>query len=260
MNKLSVPEPEELAGLRAKTAHRREYLGILEMELFNTRAALQEFTDEYTARLGPLEIEYQRLERLMDEAIEEDELGPGSAQGHNGHREQQSSQEQPGPERRSARQALKIKNPNYERKIRELFRNLAKRFHPDLASKPEEKEAREKIMARINQAYSARDLRTLETLAKEHAALIGGTAEGPAAELARLKIELRELEAMIFEVEHTIRELDFSPAWQMRSEVQSERQAGRDKLGDMQGNVKERIAELREHLLDLGVNPKFVNA
>jgi len=261
--KLTHAGQEELAALRAKAAHRREYLGILELELFNTRAALQEFSDEYNARLGPLENEYQRLEQLMDAAIEEEEAAyrkqPAGSNGSRGRRPHQDRRKGPASRTSTAR-LPRAKDADYERKIRELFRNLAKRFHPDLVNAPDEKQQREKIMARINQAYTARDLKALESLAKDYAAQMNGKSGGPAAELAHLKVELRQLEAMIFEVEHTIRELDLSAAWQLRSEVSSERQAGRDMLGDLEANIKGRIAELREHLLDLGVEPELVNA
>jgi peptidoglycan hydrolase CwlO-like protein len=262
MKKLTQVGQEELAALRAKVAHRREYLGILEMELFNTRAALQEFTAEYNARLGDLEAEYQRLESLMDAAFEEEEAArqkPGASPNGRAYSKKARGSHRQRPRHKASR-LPRAKDPEYERKIRELFRNLAKRFHPDLASEPDEKEQREQIMAKINAAYTARDLGALESLAKDYAAQVNGNSGEPAAEFAHLKVELRHLEAMIFELEHTIRELDLSPAWQLRSEVNSERLAGRDMLGDMELNIKERIAELREHLLDLGVEPELVNA
>lgn len=259
MKELSVQVEEELIALRARVDHRREYLNILEIELFNTRASLQEFTMIYGARISPFENEEQRLKTLLEEAItqkmasndqpprQREPRGAGQAtEGNENHR--------------NARKLPSAQNPDFERKIRELFRNLAKRFHPDLAFDPEEKKNREQIMAQVNQAYGARDLQTLEKLASQAAPSNNGHSSGAKAEVIRLKVELRHLEAMIFEVEHTIRELDLSPAMQLRTEVNIERQAGRDLLADIEINLKERIAHLREDLLDLGVDARLVDA
>lgn len=140
-----------------------------------------------------------------------------------------------------------------------MFRNLAKRFHPDLAGDDVDREQREKIMAQINEAYSSRDMKTLQSLAERAKASRNGSSRSPKVELARLKMELSDLEAMVFEVEHTIRELDNSPAMQMRTEYKIETQAGRDMLADLRESYQMRIDELREHLIDLGVEPEDLN-
>lgn len=246
---------EELNALRKKVAHRREYLKLLQFELMNTRAALQEFTDLYSARLGPLEAEYCRLEALMDEAIAFEEAqaeasaSKGKDAGRSGGR---------GNEKREVTLKKKASDPEVEQKMRELFRNLAKRFHPDLVNDPKEKARRQGIMARINAAYSARDLPALESLARHTEVAANGHAPDPSAELAHLKMELADLEAMIFEVEHTIRELDLSPAMQLRSDYESERNAGRDLFIDLERSLKERIDELREHLFELDIAPELI--
>ena len=51
------------------------------------------------------------------------------------------------------------------RRTRTLYRALAKRFHPDLASDPSEKPWREQMMTKVNDAYRAQDLAALRQLA-----------------------------------------------------------------------------------------------
>lgn len=258
MNKSLSPHLyEDLSAMRAKVAHRREYLQLLQTELFNTRAYLQEFTDLYNAKMSKLENEYARLQRLLEESGTEDEP-PGE------YRRRFHQHGRPGRKHTRSgkatdeRQALPS-NPEYEEQIRLLFRNLAKRFHPDLAENPREKKERERIMAEINVAYTARDLKALESLAKQPKASSNGTPVSPSAELASLKVELGHLEGMIFEVEHTIRELDLSPAMQMRSDYQSGNRYGRNLFEDLRSNLQERIDELREHLLGLGLEPEEID-
>ncbi len=45
-----------------------------------------------------------------------------------------------------------------------LYRDLARRYHPDLARTPEERERREVMMLRVNQAFRERDLSALQAL------------------------------------------------------------------------------------------------
>lgn len=260
---LTTRTQEEINELRAKIERQREYLDILEMELFNTRAYLQEFTDIYSREIGPLEVELSRLTDILEAETAYDappdpgEQFKGQAGGNN---KETGGQEKGGKGKHTRRNVAEAaKDADYEKKIRELFRNLAKRFHPDLAGDDVDREQREKIMAQINEAYSSRDMKTLQSLAERAKASRNGSSRSPKVELARLKMELSDLEAMVFEVEHTIRELDNSPAMQMRTEYKIETQAGRDMLADLRESYQMRIDELREHLIDLGVEPEDLN-
>lgn len=254
MKSLSPQSHADLEALRTKVARRREYLDILELELFNTRGMLQEFTAVYNERIGPLEREFQRLEQLLEREMEPPRPESSPRQGQNGRPGSDTGTAPPSSQ--YSRKKIS-KDPEFEQKIRELFHNLAKRFHPDLAGAEEDKKRREQIMAQINAAYTTRDLGTLQSLAKMTRSTANGNS-GPKAELASLKIELRNLEAMIFEVEHTIREIDNSPAMQMRTDMNMETQSGRDMMADLEANLRERIEQLCEHLLDLGIEPEEI--
>ena len=259
MKKLTYPALEELERLRAKVKYRQGYLELLEFELFNTRKGLQEFTDAYNTRLGELEKELNRLQHLMEARFEEEEKLREALPGGEKKKGWRFYSRPQADENEQNDKAKKInKDPEFEKKIRELFRNLAKRFHPDLAEGKGDKNEREKIMARINQAYGARDLRSLEKMAKQAGARDSGNAIGPQAEILRNKVELRNLDAMIFEVEHTIREIDLSPAMQLRNDLNFEIEAGRDFFADIERNIKEKIREISDHLLDLGIDERLV--
>lgn len=252
----SLQVDAEIQLVRARVLRRREYLELLETELTNTRAIIQEFTQLYNKRIGPLEREQVRLSRLLEQWSVD--LAPpangwrgrgkraekqASANGH--HREQE-----PIEKKKRARQI----DQDYERKVRDLFRRLAKRFHPDLAQEGEDKKQFDKIMSEINQAYMARDLKALEALAQANSPSMRGGSRLPAAELARLKLELRQLDAMIFEIEQTIRKLDLSPAMQMRGDSNDGRPHRRDILREMEADYRARINDLREQLIGLGID------
>lgn len=255
---LISPLEAQLAALRAKVAKRREYIDLLELELANTRGALQEFTDLYNRRIGPLEAYQQRLQALL-ETLTADFAPPDNdwrGNRHNGRWEGPAGSQNGANNGHQQDKPFKKKPPSqqdtdYERKVRDLFRRLAKQYHPDLATDEDEKKRHEKVMSEINQAYSAKNLGALEALAKRKEQPVE-LSPTPAAELARLTVELRQLETMIFDIEQTIRELDLSAAMQMRSELRADQAEGRDSLGVLESELRARIAELEEQVLAMG--------
>ncbi len=65
---------------------------------------------------------------------------------------------------------------------------------------------------------------------------------------------------MIFEIEQTIRELDLSPAMQMRGDANDARPHRRDILREMETDYRSRINDLREQLMGLGLDEEVINA
>jgi chromosome segregation ATPase len=51
--------------------------------------------------------------------------------------------------------------------LKDLYRQLARRYHPDLATDPTERQRRNRLMAEINRAYSERDLSALQALIRQ---------------------------------------------------------------------------------------------
>ncbi len=56
---------------------------------------------------------------------------------------------------------------NRQQALKKLYRQLARRFHPDLTTDPVERERRNRLMAEINEAYSDRNMDALQTLAAQ---------------------------------------------------------------------------------------------
>jgi hypothetical protein len=125
-----------------------------------------------------------------------------------------------------------------------------------VAKDDEQRKHHEALMSEINQAYSAKNLEALRKLAEHKAEAAGEAASTPAAELARLIVELRQLEMMIFDIEQTIRELDLSPAMQMRSELKADQEDGRDSLSELELQFRNRISDLEEQLIAMGAETK----
>lgn len=235
---------------------KREYIAILELELFNTRVSLHEINILFNERISPLEQRLRNLRRLLYEKLET-QHGPDEDQEH-----EFSDPEEPdftyqdtggNGWRKIGGKKKKSQSPKQEEEIRNLFREMAKRFHPDLTSDPEEKKWREEIMTKVNQAYANRDLKTLKALAEQPDRPAASIMQTNEQEIKSLKKELKRLDGVIADLKGRINHLEESPAWQLKMEARMARRSGSDLLTEMENKVNEQIEDLKERLIVLGV-------
>ena len=260
----------DLARLRVLLSKKQEYVAILELELTNTRADLNSFTQLYNEHIAPLQRRANRLRKLLYEVLEEQRQDnqaewpqiPGLGNDANPPDDEEPRLEDDPKNEANSRQTMNRRasngkaehlDPKREGQIRGLFRQLAKRFHPDLTADPDEKKQREKVMAYVNAAYSARDLEALLKLAEApDIAKVNGSLS-QAKQIEQIRAELKRLDVVINELENTIRQIDISPIMQLRLETRLARRAGKELLSDMASDVDVQIKDLEEHLIVLGV-------
>lgn len=259
-----TPEDRELARLLVEIETYRRVVNALETERRDLEAALTQFATEVKARVGPLKDEIrdirfrieeirQRINRLKadpsaipedverelaDELAGHDDMPPRGSGfngrhspppgfGANGHKRKQSSQR--------------------EAEILRLYRELAKRHHPDLARTTAERERREEIMLRINVAYRDRDLIALQAMMLE-VELSVPTASDRLTEQrlawaqhehTRLQREISSLQVRI----DTLRSSETFTLWQAQSRNTTV-------LDDLEMRTRQRLKRERERLED----------
>ena len=260
----------DLARLLILLAKKQEYIAILELELTNTRADLNSFTQVYNENIVPLHRRANHLRKLLYEELEKQRENdkdkwpdfPGAAGASSNAEDGPQFPDEEKQEQNKTRQKKnggapngkeERRDPKREEQIRDLFRKLAKRFHPDLTPDPEEKIEREEIMAQVNQAYTVRDLEALLKLdeAPDIARVNGSLSQ--AKQIVHIRAELKRLDLVITELETTIHQIDTSPIMQLRLETRMARSDGKELLTDMASDLKVQIKDLEEHLMVLGV-------
>ena len=105
-----------------------------------------------------------------------------------------------------------------DREAQRLYRDLARRAHPDLAQDPAEQELRGVFIARVNAAYARGDVLELAALAEEWAggsADTGGPLSGSPERAAWLRQRLEWLTARLARVAAARDELADSPMGQL---------------------------------------------
>jgi len=268
------PADPELAALQAALATRQETVAALELDLLNSRLELDAFNAEIERRVGPLQRQIEALEAQLAEARR-----LGARRMLYGDRANSADlpddvltqyrrtwgigpQPEPPPQPNAVPSAPPKPPPapdaNTEAELKRLYRLLAKRFHPDLATDPAEKEWRATRMAEVNAAYAARDLPALRRLesqpdftppAPPNAVL---SALSRAEVLAALRAEIERLTALAARLEQELDALAASSAVQLKLEATFARRAGRDLLTEMSADLQAEVRRLEGELAAIG--------
>jgi hypothetical protein len=246
----------ELRELREELAKRQERVAGLEFELFETRGDLTRFERELDDRLGELKRQLQDIEMQLSEARRRAER---RAQWGGRLETSDIPEDVVDQFRRRWRREEKTIPPQPKKQLDEatkeefrgLYRCLAKRFHPDLATNPNEKQWRERKMAEVNEAYAEQDLRSLQSIAEES----GWQPEN--LPITRDKImcdlysEIRRLDQVILSLEDQLNQLVHSATVKLMLDVRFARREGRDLLGEMAKDLMARIALVMSELSSL---------
>jgi len=127
--------------------------------------------------------------------------------------------------------------------IKELYRKLARRYHPDLARGEAERARLNEQMAEVNQAYSMGDLSTLMGLAGMSVPFGMGLSQ-PQVRSSRpdsMQAELEQVQHKLSEVRKQIARLSSLPSVQLSLELKLAKRQGRDLLAEMATDLELRL-------------------
>ncbi len=254
------PEEREYDRYLGEVEVRKRRAADLQAELESLRHVLGRFEVEYHARVGSLFVELDRVRVSIDEyerriallkgdanadpATVEQEVGAEFA----GRREEVHAEEE---EARRFEQAFRQEQElprlgtDDEAEIKRLYRDLAKRHHPDLARTETDRLRREVTMQRVNAAFRSRDLDALRTILQEaevedpgfEARSLGEKLIWAIREVARLDGVIADLEGQIA----NLRANDTFSLW-------SRAEAGEPVIAALEKDLQTEITTMRERL------------
>lgn len=254
---LEEASDHELRELREELAARQEKMAQLQLELFETRSDLTRFERELDDRIGGLKEKLQGLEAELLEArrrterraqwgsrAETSEVPEDVVEQFQ--RKWRPKEKQPPPQ-----QPTKALDEATKDELKSLYRSLAKRFHPDLALDPKEKDWRERRMAEVNVAYGSQDVRRLQSIAEKPDWLVENLPKTRDETLRGLYADIRRLDHMIETLELQMRELVNSQTVKLMLDVRFAQREGRDLIAEMANELKIRIAGVQNELAAL---------
>ena len=248
---LKTPEQEELDRKLAELASIEAELAQRELDLATQGAELEAFERLYIRIVG---VKYAELDRLLA-GIEElmAKQRPGDPETERRaeearERARQSEQATAGAVGPAERERFQ---PSEE--LKRLYREVARRVHPDLAADPQEKERRNRVMAQVNRAYAEGDIDWLRRLLKEWETSPEAIAgEGVAERLVRAIRKIHQARARLEEIRQELEELKTSDLAKLREAVRDAERQGHDLLDEMARSIDEQIVAAKRRLPETG--------
>jgi peptidoglycan hydrolase CwlO-like protein len=146
-----TPEERELEKKKSEFAALEVELIQRELDLATLRAELTDFESRYIGTVGVLYADLDEIEALIAEAQAKRKPGDSNTQ------EQAARARAQAQESSETVRAIAEPKPKPSESLKKLFREVAKRIHPDLAGNDADRARREKLMAEANLAYENGD-------------------------------------------------------------------------------------------------------
>jgi multidrug efflux pump subunit AcrA (membrane-fusion protein) len=241
-----TPDAAALLDKRELLATVRTTLAERESELAQIRAQLKTFEGRYLRQVGVLYAELDEIEARIAER--EVDLYDSDSARRRAEETRQRAQETHDAAFGEAREAEEFDPPP---SLKTLFRDLAKRIHPDFARDDAEQKHFTLLMARANQAYSRGDTETLQRLLDDHREINASIAgEGAPAELFRITRQIQHAERDIATLDaerHTLLAGDIA---HLHLDAEAAAREHRDLFTELATSLREQIAEA-QHRFEL---------
>lgn len=241
------PEEAELAKKIEELASLQSQLANIDFQLFNLRLELAEFEAIYCSKVGIVYAELDEVEALIAEKI-------AKAKPHDPEAAQVAgtARKQAEESRKAASELAIPAKPVRSDNLRNLYREAAKRLHPDLSRDEADRKVREQMMTAANLAYEKGDEARLRAILDDYESspdTVIGT--DTAAELVRAIRRISLVNKRIPQVEREIAELKASELFRLKTLVDEGTSNGKDVLGEMVERLKVQVEEKREFLRGL---------
>ncbi|MGE5606985.1 MAG: molecular chaperone DnaJ [Bacteroidota bacterium] len=235
-----APEEKELEKKRLELATLEAELAQRELELVTFQAELNAFRNRYLQALGKL---YAELDAILADLANLQALRKPAC--HQAWKKAEQARAKAEESARSAKETRgQSKSFKPSEKLKKLYREIAKNFHPDLAGDEEERTKYQQLMAEANQAYKSGDEQLLEkiyTQGKHSPESVKGVGAG--VDLVRV---IRKIASIGKRLEQIASEMDLlkrSSLYQLRLKYEEMKEKGIDLLAEMAGYLNRQITE-----------------
>jgi len=237
-----TPEAEELAAKREELARLEAQLADQELLLANLKAELAAFEGLYLRRVGVLYAELDewnaRLAELRAEQAGTPEAKAEAAEARTHAEEAYTA---------AYGEAAEVQPFTLSPELKKLYREAAKRVHPDTATDEKDRARRERLMKEVNAAYASGDEDAL------HRILVGLDTSpdaiqgsGIGADFIRVLRQLKQIRDRIAGIELEIASLSETDLAQLKSKAEQAESEGRSLLEEMATGVQAKVNVVRQ--------------
>lgn len=227
----------DLAAAESELEKRRTEIRLLEQRI---RLRLGKFVDQ----LAQLEVEINKYHNELARLLSPMDADSGYLPVEEQYRRVWEPTGDEAPKRDKTEEAATHFDLSDEKQVKRLYRQLARRYHPDLAEDSSELSYRTNKMAALNEAYAARRLTEMAALASESGLDFDGTGDSDQTlgdMASALEKQLSQIRQRQYEVQIEIQNLNINPVIQLSLESKLAQRSGRDLLGEMIIDLRHKI-------------------
>ncbi len=237
-----TPEEEELLRKREELASVRAVLAERELELADLRTQLKSFEGRYLRQVGVLYAELDDWEAKIAEI--EASLKPSATASQRAQETRKRAEE---THEATHGEASKARDFQPSPDLKSLFREAAKRLHPDFAKDDADRQLRTRLMAQLNEAYSQGDAEAIQRILDEFGNSPESVqGEGVGAELVRIIRQIHQARKNIEAIENELSSLRASEIAHLKDDAEIAQQQGRNLFDELIADVRERIATVKK--------------
>jgi hypothetical protein len=236
------PEGEELAARREELARLEAELADRELIFASLRAELAAFEGLYLRRVGVLYAELDEWNARLAE-LRAERIGTPEAQTEAGEARSQAQESYSA----AHGEASNVQPFRPSPELKSLFREAAKRVHPDTADDEKDRARRERLMKEVNAAYAVGDDEALRRI------LVGLDNSpddvpglGIGADLIRVLRQLRLAKDRLAAIDMELAALAKTDIGMLKAKTDIAATRGLDLLAEMEADVRRRISAARQ--------------
>jgi len=243
-----TPEEEELGSKLAELAGLESELAQKELDLSTLQAEVGAFELHYLQLVGAKLAELDAVKALIAEAFAR--LHPADQQAKREAREARAQAEETKQAHQDAvAQPSKSACFQPSESLKSLYKEAAKKVHPDLANDEKDREERNRVMAEINEAYRNGDEERIKNLLREWVdspEAISGEDIG--AKLVRTIRKIAQVRRRLSTVKTDMAALIGSEIHRLYTLFKEAKAAGHDLLNEMVAKLEEEIQKEKSKL------------
>ena len=240
------PEDQELARKREEQSALEIELADRELRSANLRAELGAFERQYLHYVGSRYADLDDLKAQIAERLAREQ--PANERAQQAARDSRARAN----ETKSVAGEKTTEEPRAFKAapgMKKMYREVAKRIHPDLTSNREDRAKRQQLMAEANEAYECGDEARLGKILNEYECSPEAVqGEGPGAELVRVIRRISQARSRLAEIEAEMQEALRSDLNQLKSHLDEAKRHGRDVLKEMVAKVDDQITQAKKRL------------
>jgi hypothetical protein len=246
------PNQEEIERKKRELEEMEQELAEKELDLSTARRALHLFETRYQQIVGG---KYAELDRLKASVFD---------MATRIHPESKDFQSQAEAAREKAEQSTHtwevhqelpdVELPEPSEEFKKMFRDAAKKIHPDLTTDPEERERRHALMARLNQAYESGDMEQVKAILNDWEINSDWEKLTPGKRLSRLLKQIGQVRHRFNQIHTELEQLKLSEMFRLKDFVEKSEKQGEDVLSAMVKDAEEKIRNLRNRVKNLALD------